>query len=447
MNDWYDAEQRAERSQQLCESQHWEEALDEIDAALEINPNDASWLAYRGFLLDNLDRPEEAIKAYTASLELQPEDTELLVALGIDLTRVGHHHRALQVFERVASLDPDCEAAYCHRILNYSELGNHELAEEMFYLAQQIREDCPDCFFHMGLSLAAGEDYERALYCWERALDIEPTYPGVKQHIARAHRMRGDLREARESYLAELRDDPGNTELLLEMGELAVEAEDLPGAVNRFRQVLELEPDHMSASLALANVLLRTGDATAALEPLLVLAESEAASPQLEEKLGEAYLALARYDQAEKHLGSAVKRNPDSVIALTFLGVCLLHLGRPAEAADAFTRALAIDEGSPATHHNLAVCRFLAGDHAQGLEHCLHAIELKPDYGLAITKAAVACIELGRWAQARELIARGLELDPDDQALRQLSKRIWRYRCRHILLKLIRLLRKRSARK
>ena len=61
MNDWFEAEQRVERAQQLSESQRWEEALTELDAALAINPNNATWHAHRGYLLEELDRWEEAV--------------------------------------------------------------------------------------------------------------------------------------------------------------------------------------------------------------------------------------------------------------------------------------------------------------------------------------------------------------------------------------------------
>ena len=42
MNDWMDAEQRVERAHEFYESGRWEDALRELRAALEINPNNGS---------------------------------------------------------------------------------------------------------------------------------------------------------------------------------------------------------------------------------------------------------------------------------------------------------------------------------------------------------------------------------------------------------------------
>ncbi len=140
MNDWMDAEQRIERAQQLCESRRWDEALEQVDRALEINPSNSSWWSSKGYLLDHLERYEAAITAYERALEHDPDDRELLSALGLDCVRTGQLLRAIDIFEHVQRIDPSYEPAYCHRIMMYAELGDHDLAEEMFYLAQQIDE-------------------------------------------------------------------------------------------------------------------------------------------------------------------------------------------------------------------------------------------------------------------------------------------------------------------
>ena len=150
MSDWIEAEQRAERAQQLLESECWPEALDELTAAIEINPHNAEWHGNRGYLLDQMGRHDDARGAYRLAVELDADNCEWLTALGLDLTRLGKLDEAIELFERIARLDPTNELAFCQRTAIYAYLNEHEKAEEMFYLAQQLKPDCPHCFYHLG---------------------------------------------------------------------------------------------------------------------------------------------------------------------------------------------------------------------------------------------------------------------------------------------------------
>ena len=207
MSDWMEAEQRIERAQQLSESQRWDEALAEVDAALGIDPRHSGWHSHRGFILDQLYRYEEAIKAYRTSLHLQPGQREVMMALGLDLIRAGRFARARKTFSRVIENWPDFEPAYCYSIVALAELGDFEQAEQHFYLAQQLTDNCPHCYYHIGWTKFKQQDYERAIFAWNRALELLPYYPGAKQHIAECYRAKGDITEARQYYLEALRQD------------------------------------------------------------------------------------------------------------------------------------------------------------------------------------------------------------------------------------------------
>ncbi len=187
MNDWYDAEQQVEKAQELFEQQKWPEALELLRAAVAINPYNSAWQFNIGLTLDEMERYGEAIEAYEEALTLQPDDLEALNHLGIDLTRVGRFEDAIRNFERIESLDATFEPSYCNRIGAYSEMGEHEKAEEMFYLARLYKDQCPDCYYAMGCSLQARELYDKAIYCWQKTIDLD-------DQQSRRHRYAAGLR-------------------------------------------------------------------------------------------------------------------------------------------------------------------------------------------------------------------------------------------------------------
>src|SRR4051794_4174052 len=100
-NDWNDAERRVERAQELFEQRKWQEALDEIRAATDINPYNASWYFNIGLTLDELGRHDEAIHAYEQALAIDPDDVQALYRLGLDLHQVGRFDDAIASFQRL----------------------------------------------------------------------------------------------------------------------------------------------------------------------------------------------------------------------------------------------------------------------------------------------------------------------------------------------------------
>ena len=311
MSDWLDAERRVERAQQLSESKRFSEALSELDAALSVNPDNAEWLAHRGFLLDELDRGEESVEAYERSIELGCEEPDVSIALALAQLRLSRFAQALGTLEALAHRVPDFEPAYCHRIQIYTELGQHDQAEQMFYLAQELNEDCPHCFFFVGSSLLARGQTDRAIYCFNKALELDPTYIGVNRRIGRAYRAKGQLDKAREFLIHELRDDPGNTDLLLELADLGLASGQPGAAIAKLQQVVELEPDHVDAQLALGKAYLGVGHAGEALKCFRAV-EDYADDPEIKSELSvriaEALARLDRHAEAISYIERRVTR-------------------------------------------------------------------------------------------------------------------------------------------
>src|SRR5438270_12132326 len=105
MNDWQDAEERVEKAQELFAQQKWQEALDELRAAIAMNPYNSSWYFNIGLVLDELSRFDEALEAYQKALRIEPDDIEALHRMGIDLARLGRFDDALKTFDQIIQLD------------------------------------------------------------------------------------------------------------------------------------------------------------------------------------------------------------------------------------------------------------------------------------------------------------------------------------------------------
>ncbi len=425
MSDWYDAEQRVERARELFEMEQWPEALSEIDAAIEMNPYNAAWHCNRGYILDQLGRLDEAVDSFEQASHLDPNDKEALLALGIDLTRLNRCARALEAFEALERVDPSFEASYCQRILTYAQMGQHDKAEEMFYLAQHINDECPDCFYNVGKSLIARDLQDKAIHCLKRCLELDAEYPDVRRMLARIYRGKGDIDTAREYYLAELRQDPGDADLLGEMGEMFLEAGQIPAAAEKFRQMIELEPENPAGHALSARAALLQGRWEQAIQSLETVLTLDSNWEDVHGLYGEALLHIGRYTDAKLQFEVQLFGRSDDTAAMMGLGISLLELGKPQVASQQFARVIARAPNDPSAYYQMAVSQFLQNKHHAGIALCLRTLQVDPHHLYALQQLVTGYCHLDRWTQARKVLDYALKIHPLDPALLGARRRWW----------------------
>jgi tetratricopeptide (TPR) repeat protein len=93
---------------------------------------------------------------------------------------------------------------------------------------------------------------------------------------------------------------------------------------------------------------------------------------------------------------------------------CRLESGSPAEARDAYTRALELDPAHGAAHVNLGRLLHELGDVTGAASHYRGALESDPADAVAAFNLGVALEDLGRLPDALAAYERSLELEPDN---------------------------------
>jgi len=199
MNDWFEAEQRVERAQQLAEARRWADAIVEIEAALEINPHNASWHAHHAFLLDQSGRQDESLQAYQRSLDLEPTDPDVRFAYGVALMSLGRYARAVKVFAELARQNPNDELQCFEKAEALGEhlpLINVRKGEAALHLGrfnearEHLESACEQHPREPGVHVALGDAwlnlrrFDRALEAFRRSLALEPEAPQVHHRAA-----------------------------------------------------------------------------------------------------------------------------------------------------------------------------------------------------------------------------------------------------------------------
>ncbi len=95
------------------------EALQYLDKALIINPDDHEAWNNRGIVLRALGKPEEAIASYDKALAINPDDHEAWYNRGIVLRALGKPEEAIASYDKALAIKPDKHEAWYNRGLVY----------------------------------------------------------------------------------------------------------------------------------------------------------------------------------------------------------------------------------------------------------------------------------------------------------------------------------------
>jgi tetratricopeptide (TPR) repeat protein len=432
MNDWMDAEGHVERAHQFFETGRWADAESALREALAINPERAEWHFNLGLTLEAAGRFEDAAKALVDCHQLSQDDPQVLILIGVNLLRANKPREAIPYLENAERLDGHNAASFVNRVDAYQRLGDHEQAEVMFYMAQQCDPKNPDAYVFLADSLLARAMHEKAVWCLREAANLDADLPGIHARLAEAYAATGRYERARQLFLRELRNDPGDIATLLDLGCLLVSMNRFAEAGEKFRRVLEMETDHPEAHFYLADLAERTGQADAALEQFGVVLRLDPAFAAARRRMAALLLLRAAPNDGEaarellhQELDD-FKQHADRFAPeeLNDLGRTLLQAGMLPEARRVLRRLADVRPSDAVSLHLFSVALYETGDRERGIEVCRRVLKLDPKFVPAMHNIAVACVFDGQWSKARYWVHQALLVDPDDAALRHLRLKL-----------------------
>jgi tetratricopeptide (TPR) repeat protein len=429
MSSWHEAEFHARRAQHYLRAARWSEALAHFIEATEVRPDQVDWHFGMGLSLDGLGRYDEAVRAFRRVLELRPDDTEAMLLLGIDLLRTARPDEAATVLADLSQREPDSAAGYAYRILAYGAIDEHELAEQMFYLAVQADEHAPEAYDHMAHCLARLGEFERAIACWQRTLQLDPRHLDARFSLAMIRWQQGERHRARRLLLRQLRVVPEDVQAMAALGQLLVELDRPAEAGEQFARVAELDPEHAEAHLHLGDLARQSGHLDAAVRSYQRALEVDAWSPGVHLGLALVAHATGETETALHHARQEWAIPGQTGPQLLALARLLIQLNLP----DQVLRLLSEIEiglvlGTPAQQSACMLYRGIAltmtGEPRVALAEFRLAMRLTPNDPAPLHNAILACIEIGEHRRAAALLRRLGRRMPTDPMRHALQRRL-----------------------
>nr|WP_274704359.1 tetratricopeptide repeat protein [Synechococcus sp. AH-551-E02] len=337
-----------------------------------------SW-KFAGKSLLFLGQFEKAQQCLTKAHQLDATDPETTQDIGNTYLNLGSTDNATKWYKKSLEINNSYAPAFNNLANIKRQSGNTQEAIDLFKRAIQIDPQLIQAYVGAAASLLALRDLDQAEALATKAIEINAHAPGINEILGIIFQNKDSHEKAIEHYRKELAINPKANNLLLDLGLL----------------------------------LLQTGQAAEAVEPL-VKASANNPSEQSSLLLAQAYQNLGQFKEAileYKKLDIDQSKNKK----LPFnLGLCLLNTGSNIEAIEAFKLAIKIDESYLPAWGNIGNALKNEGRHHEALLATQKVLDLDPDNPTAHMNLGGIYKDLGKLDQALASTLKSLELRPDN---------------------------------
>jgi len=241
-----------------------DEAIDQYQQALQINPNYAEAHNNLGNALNMQGRLNEAIDQYQQALQIDPDYTEAHYDFGTVLMRAGRLAEAIGHFERAVELVPD-NAGFHYNLGNaLLQNGQMEEAAGHFKKALEIQPGFARAFNNLGVALMRLKRMDQAIGNFQKAIGLDPAYAEAHYNLGCALDSENRLAEAAGQYQKAIQLKPDYTDAHSNLADVLVAQGRLDEAVKEYEQTIILLPGSAEVHFRFGQTLQMQKNLTAA---------------------------------------------------------------------------------------------------------------------------------------------------------------------------------------
>ncbi|MHA1911527.1 MAG: tetratricopeptide repeat protein [Candidatus Kariarchaeaceae archaeon] len=314
----------------------YEEAIETIEKAIELHPNNYKALELKGRALFGLERIEEAEKAVKKSLDIYPNNFDLWLAM-ISILEKKEEKKFEEIelaYRHADHLAPD---DFEHK--GYLQERIAKLSQASFDVISKMRvfHAGPEEYAESALQSLEEGELIRAARTFTVCIQWDPTIGKIWGYLGLAQEMRGDFEEALKSYEKSLELDPSLSESWVGIGKIMTLQGKEKEQEEAFKKAIELNPEDIKSKTALLGSLANQ----------------------------------KKYDEAVKLFEELKEINDETLISNAWVsyGSMLTKIpGREEEGEEALKKAVELEKGQTIAKRLLAINYFLEGKNEETIE-------------------------------------------------------------------------------
>jgi Tfp pilus assembly protein PilF len=229
-------------------------AAPELDQATQIVsdlPSSARAHFNYAAVLEKLGRLDEAHNEYDAALRIDPNFTKVHVNLANLYKNEGKLEQSEKHFEKAIALEPDSGEVHLAYAYLLERLGRPDDARTQYQRSIKLNPKLAVTRFNFGAFLETQGELDNAITQYQRALEIDPKYVDAHAQLATALLTKGDSKAAEAHYLEAVRLSPQRADIHSNLGSLLLRQGRTSQAIIQYEEALRIDPNLTQASESL----------------------------------------------------------------------------------------------------------------------------------------------------------------------------------------------------
>ncbi|MDR1860411.1 MAG: tetratricopeptide repeat protein [Bacteroidales bacterium] len=243
----------------LEQSGHIKKAIEYLNRALEINPQNVNTYYELGYCFDKLDKLEKAIIYYNKYLDIDPFNHNVWYNLGIALSKTSRHDEAIEAYDYAIALDDKFAPACFNKANSLFNNGSYAAAAECYREYLKLDDKSDDAWSYLGECYLNMEKYREASRCYDAALHRNRQNAGAWYGRALVNWYYEKLDAALANIRFAIRYDSRNSDFWLLSGKIHTELGHTEVAEVSFRRALRLNPKNQEAWVFYADMKAESG--------------------------------------------------------------------------------------------------------------------------------------------------------------------------------------------
>jgi tetratricopeptide (TPR) repeat protein len=263
MNAWFQppasqSEQHFSQAKSYMDSGEVAAALDELNRALQANPNHVPTLTAIGDIHRKNGDYTQAAESYKDACRIDPYAFRPHYNLGVTYQAMAAVAQsaesmrqflrdAVMIYIRALAIDPESFHAKLNLGACYYQMGEYNLAEESTREAIALRPTNARANNNLGIILEATHRPEEAIAAYKRSIEADPKQPDILMNLGGVYMQQNQMQSALSTFRQAHRLDPTNSDACLQMGVCYFRLKKLDAAVRSFQDSIRLDPYSASA--------------------------------------------------------------------------------------------------------------------------------------------------------------------------------------------------------